>query len=185
MFRFWFPKLWHDYDDLARRLREHGNDDIGPPFPGFPMHGITINTGKRVATPMHVDFKNTMAGMCVISPFGRFDHTRHGMLVLQELKVIMQVAPGDVVFIPSALITHGNTELGEGETRRSWTMFNPGGLARFEDGGYMTMQDMRRQGGASAVKDFRAMYPLFLDHAMSAHMTLEQLKAHHTVPNHV
>ncbi|KZV80351.1 hypothetical protein EXIGLDRAFT_781116 [Exidia glandulosa HHB12029] len=159
MFKFWFPKLWNQYNELEKMLKEFSHDHIHGAFPGFPMMSITANTGKKVATPMHIDFKNAA----------------------YEINTLVQLAPGDVIFILSALITHGNTELGKEDTHRSWTMFNPGALLRFRDAGMKTMQDLRRSQGAQAVKDFQNMYPLFRKESLGVHMTLEQLRKYHAV----
>ncbi|KZV99426.1 hypothetical protein EXIGLDRAFT_640618 [Exidia glandulosa HHB12029] len=180
-FKFFFPKLWGVYDELEQFLKQTSGGDLRGAFPGFPMLGITLNTGRRVACPMHVDFKNAIFGMCVIAAFGRFNHRKHGLLILKEFKMLVQVAPGDVIFIPSALLTHGNTELGEGEVRRSWTMFNAGGLFRFKDAGFRTMQDLRRTGGTESIKNFKSMFPDFLKYCMDSHMTLDELKKYHSV----
>lgn len=149
-------------------------------FPGFPMHNTTVNTGQQVATPEHVDFKNVLFGMCIIAVFGKFNHKKHGLLILRELKVMLQVAPGDIVFIPSALLTHGNTELAPTDVRRSWTLFTSGGLFRFRDAGYTTAEELKRTGNAERLRDFEAMYPEFFKNYMSTYMTLEEILQYHT-----
>ncbi|EJD39887.1 hypothetical protein AURDEDRAFT_44055, partial [Auricularia subglabra TFB-10046 SS5] len=139
-FRFWFPKLFALYQELERELNAKYPDMHGA-FPGFPMMSQTTNTGKKTRTPEHVDFKNALFGMCVIAVFGTFDHKKSGMLILRELKVLLPLAPGDIVFIPSALITHGNTDLAADDVRGSWTLFTAGGLFRYRDAGFATQKD--------------------------------------------
>ncbi|KZV80622.1 hypothetical protein EXIGLDRAFT_704971 [Exidia glandulosa HHB12029] len=125
-FKFWFPELFKVCTTLGQDLKIAYGDDFQPPYPDVPFFIDTANTGKQVVTPMHVDFKNALFGMCVIAVFGKFDHQKHGMLVLKELKLLVQLKHGDIIFIPSALVTHGNTELAPTDIRRSWTMFNSG-----------------------------------------------------------
>ncbi|KZW02390.1 hypothetical protein EXIGLDRAFT_601924, partial [Exidia glandulosa HHB12029] len=180
MFKFWFPKLWKIYADLERdlndwsKLRGHPFPLRGA-FPDVPFFDSTTNTGKKVVTPMHVDFKNAIFGMCIIAVFGRFNYRTHGLLVLKELKLMLQLKPGDIAFIPSALLTHGNTELAEDDIRRSWTLFNGGGLFRFRDAGFATVASMS-QGERD---EFYAMYDKFFQYYMDAHMSLDELRAYH------
>lgn len=102
-------------------------------FRDLPMMGVTANAGPAVSTLLHTDPLNASWSRCIIGATGNYDHTRSALLVLKELKVIMEIAPGDIVFIPSALLTHGNTAVMEGETRRSLTFYTAGALFRWVD----------------------------------------------------
>lgn len=167
------------YKQLEKELEEFNNNLHGA-FPGFPMHNITVNTGLRVATPLHVDFKNALFGMCILAVFGKFNHKMQGLLILRELKVMLQVAPGDIVFLPSALLTHGNTELAPTDIRRSWTLFTSGGLFRFRDMGCTTAEALKREGRGDCVREFEALYPALFKEYMSSYMTLDDIVAFHT-----
>lgn len=50
----------------------------------------------------------------------------------------MTVGPGSVIFLPSALVEHGNVPIQEGETRMSFTQFAAGALFRWVHYGYRT-----------------------------------------------
>ena len=49
---------------------------------------------------------------------------------MEEMKINMEVAAGDVVFIPSASVKHGNLDINSdtGETRYSFTMYTAGSI---------------------------------------------------------
>lgn len=89
-FKFWYPALFEIYERLVKQLSE-ADKVIGTFFPGFVFCASTTNTGGRVATPPHIDAKNIVFGMCSVMAFGNFDHTTSGQLVLEELKVSLQV----------------------------------------------------------------------------------------------
>lgn len=57
----------------------------------------------------HLDFANT--GVCVVVPFGDFDPTASARIVLEELGVEVELAPGVPFLFPSALFYHYNTTL--------------------------------------------------------------------------
>jgi hypothetical protein len=84
----------------------------------------------------HVDGQNLAFGLCFISPFGVFDHTQGGHLVLHDMKAVLEVAPGSQVFIPSALLTHENIGIGEHETRHAITAYTPGAYFRYYEEGF-------------------------------------------------
>ncbi|EJD34134.1 hypothetical protein AURDEDRAFT_76451, partial [Auricularia subglabra TFB-10046 SS5] len=176
----WFPKLYALYAKLEAELNAKYPDMHGA-FPGFPMMSKTTNTGKKTRTPEHVDFKNALFGMCVIAIFGKFDHTKSGMLVLRELKVLLPLAPGDIVFIPSALITHGNTELAAADVRRSWTLFTAGGLFRFRDAGFVTERELIRRGDHEELALFRRAQPALLRQRLGLHMSIDELCDYYSV----
>lgn len=178
MFKFWQPKFYEENMKLVQQLRAW-HDDIELPFPDLPFFSMTTNTGPKVVTPMHADLKNKLEQWCIIQIFGNFNHRRHGLLVLQEPKLMLQLKRGDIVFIPSALITHGNTEVPDSETRRSWTFFNAGGLFRFRDAGFRTAKGMERAGEMHLLKNFTALYPDLLRRYMENQVDLDYLKNYH------
>ncbi|KZV93180.1 hypothetical protein EXIGLDRAFT_768299 [Exidia glandulosa HHB12029] len=162
---------------LGQDIKEVLGDDFQLPYPDVPFFIDTANTGKQVVTQMHVDFKNTLFGMCVIAVFGKFNHKKHSMLVLKELKFLVQLKHGDIIFIPSALATHGNTVLTPTDIHRSWTMFNSGVLFRYCDTGFCTFESLAPEDAHNMEK----MYPVFFWDYMSSHLTLQELKSYHCV----
>lgn len=130
-----FPFLHLENRELAKSLSARTNGKLHSVFPTLPMMAMTANAGPAVRTLPHLDLMNASFGRCIVGPTGSYDHTRSGLLVLKELKVIMEIAPGDIVLIPSALITHSNTSLAAGEIRRSITLYTAGALYRWVDAG--------------------------------------------------
>jgi len=97
-------------------------------FPDCPFMAATVNLGPRTECKMHRDFQNLVFGLCCIIVLGSFDYTKGGFLCLQEPNIHMEVAPGDIVFIPSACVTYGNTAIQPGEKRYSFTLYTAGQL---------------------------------------------------------
>jgi hypothetical protein len=120
------PDLWAfskntlDQLELENHVRRH--------FPGRPFGSMTFNLGPVVVTFPHKDAKNLSWGLCAITSLGKYDPKKGGHLVLWELKLIIEFPPGSTILIPSSIITHGNTSVQEGETRRSITQYNSSGL---------------------------------------------------------
>jgi hypothetical protein len=85
-------------------------------------------------------------GACLISPYGSFDHKLGGHLVLHELKLILELPPGSIVFIPSALLTHSNIPIGPGETRQAFTAYTPARMFQWVE------NDFKNVGGSKKTK---------------------------------
>ncbi|KDQ07624.1 hypothetical protein BOTBODRAFT_180494 [Botryobasidium botryosum FD-172 SS1] len=75
---------------------------------------------------------------------GMFDHTQGGQLVLHELKVVIELAPGDVIFFPSALITHQNLPILPHEFHYSITGYTAGNLFQLRDQRFHSKAQVRR-----------------------------------------
>ncbi|KZV80583.1 hypothetical protein EXIGLDRAFT_705025 [Exidia glandulosa HHB12029] len=99
-FKFWFPERFKMCSTLGQDLKEALGDNFQPPYPNIPFFIDTANTSKqtyfcRVCGPerglTHMDFKNTLFSMCVIAVFGKFYHKKNTMLVLKELKLLVQL----------------------------------------------------------------------------------------------
>ena len=84
--------------------------------------------GPAVVTFPHKDLKNLSWALCAITSLGKYDHKKGGHLVLWELKLVVEFPPGATILIPSSVITHGNTAVQKGETRRSITQYNSSSL---------------------------------------------------------
>jgi hypothetical protein len=52
-------------------------------------------------------------------PFGEFDSTRSGWLVLHEARLCIELGPGDVALFPSSVFTHSNTAIHADDKRNS------------------------------------------------------------------
>jgi hypothetical protein len=73
-----------------------------------------------VVTPAHRDVKERVFGVSCLCPFGDWEG---GNLILWELKLIIVLRPGDLLFFPDALIHHSNEPVAPGGQRNSVVAF--------------------------------------------------------------
>jgi len=73
-----------------------------------------------VVTPAHRDVKERVFGVSCLCPFGDWEG---GNLILWELKLIITLRPGDLLFFPDALIHHSNEPVAPGGHRNSVVAF--------------------------------------------------------------
>jgi len=106
------------------------------PCPALPFATFTLNVDEQCICLPHIDSKNLAGGLCLASPFGLFDHTQGGHLILHELKLVLEVPAGASVLFPSAIITHENVPIADHECRQSITAYTPGGLFQWLDHGF-------------------------------------------------
>ncbi|KAL1726383.1 hypothetical protein EV714DRAFT_219491 [Schizophyllum commune] len=132
----WQPDVHEHYADTNRklidwkpRLRRFFN------FPKSVWACLTINFGPRTVTVGHRDFGNLSHGFCAITALGRFNPDLGGHLILRELKLVIRFPPGSSIIVPSALITHLNTDIGIDEQRYSVTQYTSGAIFRFVEHG--------------------------------------------------
>lgn len=118
------------YDLLQMRLLAESIllDDI---MARSPFCATTVNFGPKAATKIHRDSKNLIGGLCALVVLGSFNHRTSGHLLLHDLKTIIELRPGDVIFIPSAGIAHSNSPMKEEEDRSSIVQYTAGGLFRW------------------------------------------------------
>lgn len=107
------------------------NSMLAGVFPSSPFCALTINMGPQTVCLPHRDYWNLAYGTCPIGVLGPFDHRTGGQLILHEPKLIIELRRGDVMFIPSAAVTHENAPIAEGEERYSFTQYTAGGLFRY------------------------------------------------------
>lgn len=131
LFQTWYPLLYHEYELNHWQLRNKypGLYEAGLPS-YYPWHGETVNGGKRCTCKNHRDHGNKRDGPCAVIVGGEFKHKLGGHLVLHDLKLILELQPGQVVLFPSAAIMHMNIPIGSDETRHSITLYSAAGLFR-------------------------------------------------------
>ncbi|THV03575.1 hypothetical protein K435DRAFT_650968 [Dendrothele bispora CBS 962.96] len=115
------------------RLREHFNNNV--------FASCTINFGPFTVCRPHTDRANLSFGWCAITALGRFDPDKGGHLILWDLGLIIRFPPGSTILIPSALITHSNVPIQEGETRYSFVQYSAAGLFRWVYNGFKSDVD--------------------------------------------
>jgi hypothetical protein len=137
------PELMKEYDDLQLELLGL-NIFICTVFPGSPFFATTLNMGPHTVCFAHRDW-NLVYGTCRIGALGPFDHRTGGHLILHEPQVIMEFRRGDVIWIPSAAVTHENVPIKEHETRYSFTMYTAGGFFRYAWCGGLTVKALKKK----------------------------------------
>ena len=139
MFRTWAPELYKYYEEKLDKLFK-SDERLTRPFRSvYPA--ATYNLGPRTVCLPHVDFANLPFGYCAITAIGDYDYKKGGHIVLWEPKLIIEFPPGTTVLLPSAIVTHFNMPVAEGETRCSFTQYAAGGLFRWVDNGFKTAAD--------------------------------------------
>ncbi|CCA75291.1 hypothetical protein PIIN_09275, partial [Serendipita indica DSM 11827] len=108
----WFP-------NLSSKLAEHHQQALEELWSHKHPTNITFNVGDCKILPPHCDAANISYGICAVMPVGLFEPSQGGHLVLHKLKIVLEVQPGNVVFLPSALIMHSNIPLPNGAKRQS------------------------------------------------------------------
>ena len=72
--------------------------------------GCVVNLGGQdpVQTAPHRDVKESIYGYSCVVPAGDYSG---GALILYDLKLIVELGPGDVIFFPDSLIHHANEDV--------------------------------------------------------------------------
>lgn len=142
VFSSWMPGMYRYYQRYMAAVE--GETGLQRDFRGSAFACATVNFGPRVRTVKHRDMMNLAFGMCAITALGTFNHEKGGHLVLWDAKVIVELAAGSTAIIPSATLSHSNTDIGEDETRASFTQYSSGGLFRWVDNGFKTDVELKK-----------------------------------------
>ena len=135
-----FPEHFDYYDEtLEKGLK--ATKDCAPAGFDAPYASFTLNMGRRSCSELHVDGSNLAAGLCVVSPYGKFDWKKGGHLILHELKVVLALPPGSIAIFPSALISHENVPIGIDEERRVFTAYSPARLFQWVSNNFQPVGD--------------------------------------------
>ncbi|KAJ7763897.1 hypothetical protein B0H14DRAFT_2403448, partial [Mycena olivaceomarginata] len=122
--------IFADYHETKQTLLRK-NPHLRRTFARSLFTAITANLGPVSVSPPHTDFSNKADGMCLISALGCFDPDQGGHLVLWDYDLIVRFPPGCSILIPSAVVTHSNTPIQDGEERFSLIQYSAGGLFRW------------------------------------------------------
>ncbi|KAL0563055.1 hypothetical protein V5O48_019023, partial [Marasmius crinis-equi] len=139
-FKLWAPRLYERYRTTANAVRRHHRTSHLPwNFDDSNVFAAAaFNFGGNVRTFKHRDHLNWAFGWCAITALGKFDPNQSARLVLWEFKLVIDFPPGSTVLIPSAVVTHSNTRIAEGDERTSFTQYTAGAIFRWADNGCMT-----------------------------------------------
>jgi len=112
-----FPFLQHLSEGFSQLLPVRYNaqkaaaNTIDPRFviPGTPFTTVTVNKTFRTACHRDAgDFQDGLSNLLVLSNNGNYEG---GYLVFPEVRVAVNVRPGDLLLVNNHEIIHGNTEM--------------------------------------------------------------------------
>ncbi|KAJ7898755.1 hypothetical protein B0H13DRAFT_2234274 [Mycena leptocephala] len=143
-FALWAPRLHKYYRDCDEALRAD-HPHLRRPFMRSVFFCAAFNFGDNVWTFRHRDVLNLAFGWCAVQALGNFDQTKGGHLVLWDLNLVVEFPAGALILLPSATIAHSNVPVQEGERRVSFTQFSAGGIFRYVDNGFRTVEQLEEQ----------------------------------------
>lgn len=151
-YRSWFPRVRKHCLEVQDRIRcaqavpprnpkkPDFDPKLAPPYEGSAFTACTCNLGPQTVCSSHRDPLDLAYGPSAMYISGRFDGSRGGHLVLHEPRLVIRLYPGDIIFFPSACITHCNLPISPDETRRSLVLYMAGGLHRYDAQGMRTRE---------------------------------------------
>ncbi|KAJ3520669.1 hypothetical protein NMY22_g12652 [Coprinellus aureogranulatus] len=142
-FQSTMPKLYAHYHSHTIPIRKRLTHLV-PNWDKSIFSAAACNLGEQVATCLHRDCRNLPFGFCVVHALGAFEHTQGCHIILKEPKLVVQFPSGTHILLPSAVITHGNTPVKQGETRASFTQYTAGAMFRYADCGYTTLKRVKK-----------------------------------------
>lgn len=147
------------------------------PFERSIMPAAAFNLGPATVCRPHRDSANLSFGICAVTALGAYDPSKGGHIVFKELRLVVAFPPGSTVLLPSAILTHSNTAVGEDETRYSFTQYAAGSLFSYVQNGMKSNKDVneklmpgseehlqRLQADRNRWKDGVEMFPNILDY---------------------
>ncbi|KAL8276485.1 hypothetical protein RQP46_011135 [Phenoliferia psychrophenolica] len=160
-----FPEMHGDYRELDKYLSEEDLHILGGPF-----SSICVNTGGKTITDEHADTANRLFGLCasLTQKLKSLRHQRGGHLVLNEARVVIELAPGDLLLFPSAMFTHWNIPLSEAtDSRNSVAWWSSGSLFLVQELGGRTLSQLSKEerrvfneGKAARIEKMLSRFPV-------------------------
>jgi hypothetical protein len=140
----YFPKLFKYYDNVLESVCAL-SQDCNFPYQDLPFASYTLNVGDKCICNVHVDALNLSTGLCLVIPLGNFDPRKGGHLILHELRLFLELPPGSIVLFPSAIISHENVTISDGESRRAFTGFTPAFMFQWAENGFSRVPEMSKE----------------------------------------
>lgn len=144
--------MWKEYDETLDAIVDD-DDKLRRPFGRCAFAAAHVNFPPGAWTRLHTDHLNRVGGMCGVWPLDDFDPTMGGHLILWDLRLVIEFPPGNLILLPSALITHGNITVWQGQSRSAFVLFSAAGLFRWVLNGRMSDLEFKKQASKS---DFQA-----------------------------
>ncbi|KAI0349436.1 hypothetical protein OH77DRAFT_1499556 [Trametes cingulata] len=138
------PRLHNYYEETMRALSDK-DTNLTRNFEDTPFVNVTFNLGPECV-------------MCAITAFGNYNPVISGHLVLWQFGMVIEFPPGATILIMSAIVTHGNTAIQEGEHRYSFTQYSAGGLFQWVDAGHRTVSSKPRVPADQAAEEGKARW---------------------------
>jgi hypothetical protein len=145
------PKLYQYLAQTLRKLFEK-YPHLTHNFSNSIFPAASFNCGPRSVSLDHTDYGNLSHGLCALTALGDYDHTLGGHLILFGLKLVIQFPVGSTVLIPSGCMEHGNTPIGDGETRLSIAQYAAGGLFRWVAYGFRSAKSLLKSKAGKLLK---------------------------------
>ncbi|TFK70510.1 hypothetical protein BDN72DRAFT_766374, partial [Pluteus cervinus] len=140
------PKMSTYYNTTLKSLFQHPDfRHLSSNFHNSIFPATMFNLGPKCITHEHTDPGNVAFGLCAITALGNFNPKTSGLLILYDLKLLIQFPPASTILIPSAIFRHGNTPIQDGEDRMSMTQYSAGGLFRYVRHGFKTVNQLPKQ----------------------------------------
>ncbi|KAJ7866795.1 hypothetical protein B0H14DRAFT_2347292 [Mycena olivaceomarginata] len=130
-------QIFSDYHETKQVLLRK-NPHLRNTFARSPFTAVTVNLGPVSVSPPHTDGANKADGMCLIGALGDFDPDKGGHLVCWDYNLLIRFPPGCSILIPSAVVTHSNTPIQEGEERYAIVQYSAGSLFRWVANGHQS-----------------------------------------------
>ncbi|KAJ3565833.1 hypothetical protein NP233_g7391 [Leucocoprinus birnbaumii] len=134
----WIPELGVLFRKTICSIIENSDDIIEPNFYNSSFPACTVNFGPQVVTDKHCDDQNYATAVCSVQSLGKYDYKKGGHLIFWPLRLFVEFPPNTAIIFPSALLTHSNVPIQEGEERVSLVQYAPAELFRYVENGFMT-----------------------------------------------
>lgn len=131
----WAPKLFDYYQEKLDALLEW-KGSLHRLFENSVFAAVAFNFGPRTVSTKHRDFSNIPFGLCAVTALGRFNHRTSAHMVMWEPRLVLEFPASTTILLMSAVVSHSNTPLQEGEVRCSFVQYTAGGLVRWVDHGF-------------------------------------------------
>ncbi|KAF8139165.1 hypothetical protein K438DRAFT_1496768, partial [Mycena galopus ATCC 62051] len=135
VFQSQYFHIFSDYHTTKQQLLQK-NPHLRRTFARSPFTAVTANLGPASVSPPHTDGGNKADGLCLISALGDFDPDKGGHLVLWDYDLVIRFPPSCSILIPSAVVTHSNTPIQDGDERFSLIQYSAGSLFRWVNNGH-------------------------------------------------
>ncbi|KDR74188.1 hypothetical protein GALMADRAFT_71350 [Galerina marginata CBS 339.88] len=188
-FASWAPRLYRyqngcvtkliENDQQLRRDNTHpypDDEELRRNWPKTPWASAALNFGPQTVCFRHADYNNLAFGWCAITALGSYDYKKGGHLVLWDLKLVIEFPPGSMILIPSSAIRHSNTRIQAGEQRYSFTQYSAGGLFRWLENSFKTVEDHRSTLGPEQTACLLDDLSNQLEFGLSLFSTVEELE---------